>query len=209
MASLNQVKLSSNSGGVELAFIIFFFLEICGYRCLQYIGNSPKNYSLKLENLQTGEIIFKQTCKGISLTDNRYVNQDTMSQVTRMHLQRSKPPSELLKLKKIPQQRFRIKKDHTISVGGIEKNFLASESSKRFYNKKFSICSQQKQTLPYGYSFEENLKFELRLNQKDPYFESISPIDYSATVDSQLPMPKFPLGPICHGPVSKKNTYTI
>ena len=128
-----------------------------------------------------------------------------MSQVTRMHLQRSKPPKELLKLKKIPQQRFRIRKDHTISVGGIEKNLLQSESSKRFYNKKFSICNEEQQTLPYGFSFEENLKFELRLNQKDPYYESISQIDYSATVDSQLPMPKFPLGPICHGPVSKKN----
>ena len=44
-----------------------------------------------------------------------------MSQISKMQLQRTHPSPELQKLKNVEQQRFHIQKNHSISVGSIEK----------------------------------------------------------------------------------------
>lgn len=48
-----------------------------------------------------------------------------MSQISKMQLQRTHPSPELQKLKNVEQQRFHIQKNHSISVGSIEKVIIS------------------------------------------------------------------------------------
>ena len=73
----------------------------------------------------SGEVIFKQTCKGITLKNNDFLNPNIMSQISKMHLERTHPSQELQKLKNVQQQRFQILKNHSISVGSIEKVIIS------------------------------------------------------------------------------------
>ena len=73
----------------------------------------------------SGEVSFKQTCKGITLKNNDFLNPNIMSQISKMQLQRTHPSPELQKLKNVEQQRFHIQKNHSISVGSIEKVIIS------------------------------------------------------------------------------------